>query len=208
MFLPSDKAMKNERSPKVENFEPSMMNLPNFFSIVRIILIIPFALLLIHQRFGWALAIFLLASVSDILDGLLARMLRQRTPLGAFLDPAADKLLIVTAILLLAFLKLFPGWLAVVVIGRDLMICLGLIILSRASISIEIRPSFAGKVTTALQLAAVIATLLNASGIPLTFLNNLAFWGAATATVVSGIQYFRKGIRALALKKKSLGKAR
>ena len=201
--------MKAEkRIPDHENFRPSIMNLPNFFSIVRIILIVPFAFLLIQRQFGWAFAIFLLASASDVLDGLLARMLRQRTPLGAFLDPAADKLLIVTAFLLLAFLKLLPGWLVVIVIGRDLMICLGLVILSRISISMEIRPSFAGKVTTATQLSAVIVTLLTASGFPLTFLNNLFIWGAATATVVSGIQYFSKGIRALALKKRSLGKAR
>ncbi len=196
------------RIPDHKNIAPSMMNLPNFFSIFRIVLIIPFAFLLIHERFGWAFAIFLLASASDALDGLLARMLRQRTPLGAFLDPAADKLLIVTAFILLAFLKLLPGWLAVIVIGRDLMICLGLLILSRASISLEIGPSFAGKVTTALQLSAVIVTLFIASGFPLTFLNNLVFWGAGTATVVSGIQYFNKGIRAFTLKKRSLGKGR
>ena len=189
-----------------ENFGPSMMNLPNFFSIVRIVLIIPFTFLLIHKQFGWAFTIFLLASASDVLDGLLARMLRQRTPLGAFLDPAADKMLIVTAFLTLAFLKLLPVWLVVVVMGRDLMICLGLFILSRASISVEIKPSFAGKITTALQLSAVILTLLVASGFPLTFLKHWVFLGAATATVVSGIQYFSKGIRALALKKRSLTK--
>jgi cardiolipin synthase len=185
-----------------------MLNLPNFFSIVRIILIVPFSLLLIQQQHRWALLIFLLASASDALDGLLARVLRQRTPLGAFLDPAADKLLIVTAFLVLAFLKLLPGWLTIVVIGRDVMICLGLAILSRASISVEIRPSFAGKVTTGLQLGAVMVTLLIASGFSLIFLRDWIYWGAAIATVVSGIQYFSKGIRALSLKRRSLGKAR
>ena len=184
------------------------MNLPNFFSIVRIVLIIPFSLLLFYQQYRWAFVIFLLASVSDALDGLLARMLRQRTPLGAFLDPAADKLLIVTAFLVLSFLKLLPSWLAAIVIGRDLMICLGLAILSRASISLEIRPSFAGKVTTALQLGSVMITLLVASGFSLVFLKDWFFWGAATATVVSGIQYFRKGIRAFAMRKRSFGRAR
>ena len=106
-----------------------MLNLPNFISVARIILVPLFIILSINQEFGWAFFIFVVAAISDAVDGLLARLLQQRTVLGSYLDPAADKLLTTSAYVILAVLNIIPGWLAVIVVSRDVIIILGIMIL-------------------------------------------------------------------------------
>lgn len=106
-----------------------MLNLPNLLSIARIISIPLLIILLIDQLYCWALVVFIGAAVSDAVDGLLARLLHQRTVLGSYLDPAADKLLSASSFITLAILNILPGWLAVIVISRDVIICLGILIL-------------------------------------------------------------------------------
>ena len=170
-----------------------MLNLPNLLSITRIILILPFILLLVHQRYGWAVGVFVAAATTDAIDGALARVLRQRTQLGAYLDPAADKLLMTASFITLASLKLLPIWLTGLVILRDVIIVLGLIILRITSRSLEIRPSMASKLTTFFQLGTIGAAILFPSG----FLTDLFIASAAITTVISGLQYISKGIKIL-----------
>jgi cardiolipin synthase len=172
-----------------------MLNLPNFLSVARILFVPLFTILLINQLFEWALLVFLAAAVSDAVDGLLARLLQQRTILGSYLDPAADKLLTASSFITLAILSILPGWLAVVVISRDVIICLGIMILHWTSHALEIRPSLASKITTVLQFCTVIVALLSKHPFFISFLIDFLIWATAVATVVSGLQYIGKGIK-------------
>ena len=172
-----------------------MLNFPNLLSITRIILILPFILLLANQLYGWALGVFIAAALTDALDGTLARILGQRTALGAYLDPAADKLLMTAAFITLVILQLLPGWLAVLVILRDVIIVLGLIFLRAASRSPEIRPSVASKLTTLFQLGTIGAALLFQPIFPLPALIDLFIAVTAITTAISGLQYVGKGLK-------------
>ena len=171
-----------------------MLNLPNLLSITRIILIVPFILFLIHQRYGWAIGVFIAAAATDAIDGALARLLRQRTQLGAYLDPAADKLLMTASFITLSVLQFLPVWLTVLVILRDVIIVLGLIFLRLTSHPPEIRPSIASKLTTILQLATIAAALISPWGLP-PVLKNLFIGLTAVATIISGLQYILKAFR-------------
>lgn len=172
-----------------------MINIPNLLSIGRILCVPLFVILLLQRFYGWALFTFVAASISDALDGLLARTLNQKTVLGSYLDPAADKLLNASSYTILAVMGLLPSWLAVIVVSRDVIICLGLMILFLTSHSPEIRPSLISKLTTTFQLCTVIFTLWSVCVAPLP--NFLAFliWATALGTVVSGLQYIFRGIR-------------
>jgi cardiolipin synthase len=172
-----------------------MLNLPNFLSVGRIILVPLFVILSINQDFGWALLIFVVAAISDAVDGLLARLLQQRTVLGSYLDPAADKLLTASAYVILAILNILPGWLAVIVISRDVIIILGIMILFLTSHPLEIRPSLASKFTTMLQFCTVVSTLVSKYAFQVPFLIDFLIWGTAVATVISGLQYIGRGVR-------------
>lgn len=172
-----------------------MLNLPNFISVARIILVPLFIILSINQDFGWALFIFVVAAISDAVDGLLARLLQQRTVLGSYLDPAADKLLTTSAYVIFAILNIIPGWLAVIVVSRDVIIILGIMILFLTSHSLEIRPSIASKLTTILQFATVVSALLSKYTFQVPWLFDFLIWGTAVATVVSGMHYVGRAIK-------------
>ncbi|MBW2175094.1 MAG: CDP-alcohol phosphatidyltransferase family protein [Deltaproteobacteria bacterium] len=98
------------------------MNIPNTLTLLRILLTPLFAIFLIKHLFDFALLVFAIAALSDGVDGFIARVFRQKTTLGAFLDPAADKLLLVTAFVTLAIQEQIPSWLSVLVITRDVII--------------------------------------------------------------------------------------
>ena len=172
-----------------------MLNFPNFFSISRIILILPFIILLINQLYAWALTVFIIAALTDAVDGILARVLHQRTVLGSYLDPAADKILMAASFGSLAILEFLPGWLAGFVIGRDVMIVLGLLILRLTSHPLEVHPSLASKLTTIFQLVTVAIILFFQLGFSIPSLRHLLVWGTAIVTVISGLQYIGNGIR-------------
>ena len=173
-----------------------MLNLPNLLSLTRIILIIPFILLLIHQRYEWAIGVFIAAAATDGIDGALARLLHQRTVLGSYLDPAADKILMTASFIALSVLQFLPVWLTVLVILRDVIIVLGLIVLRVMSHPLEIRPSIASKLTTIFQLATIGAGLLTPWEFP-PALKSLFIAVTAIATVISGLQYVAKGFKIL-----------
>ena len=175
------------------------MNIPNFLSLLRIILVPLLVIFLINKAFLNALILFTALGVTDALDGFLARILKQQTVLGSYLDPIADKILITSCFLALAILKVIPGWLAVIVISRDVIILLGISVLSIMSVSFEIQPLFVSKVTTALQIAAVFfamvfKTLPGSLMIDQVWLITL-YWLTALFTIVSGFQYVARGFR-------------
>ena len=136
------------------------MNLPNFLSLLRIILVPVIIIFLIQEEYTDALITFTIAGLTDIFDGLLARALNCQTKLGAFIDPMADKLLLASSFVSLSVVGLIPSWLTVIVISRDFIIVLGMVILSMMSIEYEIKPAFISKVTTAFQLATIFFALL------------------------------------------------
>ena len=176
------------------------MTVPNAITILRILLVPPFMIYLLRGQYGGALAIFILAAISDFVDGYVARRFKQRTSLGAFMDPLADKLLAGTAFVLLAVQQIIPDWLAVVVISREFVIVGGLSLLSILGADIRISPSRTGKVNTAVQLTTICLCLLvhaESLSLPPFFHDRLEVLYLITGatTVVSGFQYLRQGLR-------------
>jgi len=172
------------------------MNLPNSLTVLRILLIPFFIGFLTYGHYQWALWTLLGAGVTDILDGVIARMANQRTKLGAYLDPLADKLLLTSAFVTLSVLHLVPGWVAIVVVSRDLIIVAGTLLLHVTQTPIEVVPTALGKGTTLVQLSyLVLALALIAFQKDVRQLMPLLVL-MLTLTIVSGLQYVYRGIRA------------
>lgn len=173
------------------------MNIPNILTLLRIIMVPVIVILLIQGSFLKALLVFMAAGLTDILDGFLARVLHQQTELGAYLDPIADKALLISSFVTLSVLHIIPGWLAVLVISRDLFILLGIAVLSMMSISVEIRPALVSKVTTALQLITILLSLsaLCLPGVIREMWLLPFYWATAFVTIVSGLNYMARGMK-------------
>ncbi len=173
------------------------MNIPNLLTLLRIIMVPVIVILLIQGSFLKALIVFIAASLTDALDGFLARVLHQQTVLGSYLDPIADKALLASSFVTLSVLHIIPGWLTVIVISRDFIILLGISVLSIMSFSVEIRPLFISKITTAVQLTTVLLALFARclpEGVPPMWLQTL-YWATALFTIVSGLQYMSRGLK-------------
>ncbi len=173
------------------------MNIPNFLSLLRIILVPVIVIFLTQGEYFNALIVFIVAGITDALDGTMARLLNAQTKLGSYLDPIADKLLLATSFVTLAILGIIPSWLTVIVMSRDFIILLGIAILSLMSVTFEIKPALIGKVTTALQIGTIFLALLdNAVTNDVSYNWNLAlFWVTALFTVASGLVYIIRGIK-------------
>jgi CDP-diacylglycerol--glycerol-3-phosphate 3-phosphatidyltransferase len=170
------------------------MNIPNSITIFRIILIPVFVLALLPQiPYGsyLATAIFIVAALTDSLDGYLARKWKQVTKLGIILDPLADKLLITAALISLVELQVIPGWVAIMIIGREFAVS-GLRTV-KAERGVIIPASRIGKIKTITQVVAV-AWLLLENNLP--FLDGLnmgvtVMYVALIITILSGVKYFK-----------------
>lgn len=173
------------------------MNLPNSLTIIRVLLIPVFVILIMNRSFGWALVTFAIAGITDGLDGLLARLTHAKTDLGAFLDPIADKLLLIAAYLTLAIVEVLPGWLSVIVITRDVIILLGILVIMLISQPPQIRPTFISKMTTAVQIVTVLLALLTGYHSLFRPLTTAAVYGTTFLTILSGIHYIYVGIQIL-----------
>lgn len=187
-------------SPKPRGFRrrPKLtINIPNILTVLRILLVPLFVIFLIRNLNGYALLVFVLAGVSDGLDGLIARAMNQRSELGAILDPIADKLLLTAAYITLGILHTIPGWLVVVVISRDVIIATGIAVLTFTRVPFEIRPSLVSKWTTALQVITIAFTLLNLQADWADPAQQSLFWGTAAITVLSGLHYTYVGLHIL-----------
>lgn len=136
----------------------------NQLTLLRIVLIPPFVILLLYGYRGWALLTFLTAGVTDVFDGLIARKTGQRTTLGAWLDPMADKLLLVTMFVMLTLPDIgsanrLPLWFTVLVLSRDIAIVLTVAVVNLAVGPRTFRPSIFGKVATATYILTGVVTL-------------------------------------------------
>ncbi|MDX9745208.1 MAG: CDP-alcohol phosphatidyltransferase family protein [Syntrophales bacterium] len=173
------------------------MNIPNLLTLLRILLVPLIVIFLIDGEYIKALIIFSISGVTDALDGFLARLLRQRTILGAYLDPIADKALLITCFLTLAIEKIIPGWLTVVVISRDVIILVGISVLFMMSVPFDIKPILVSKITTTLQIITVLLVLVLKSlpeAIDFSWILFL-YWLTALFTIVSGLRYIVVGMR-------------
>ena len=173
------------------------MNLANKISIARIILIPFFIAAITYSKLDIALIFFLLAIVSDGVDGLIARSMKQKTRLGTMLDPLADKFLLISAYICLsiattvpAYLKL-PPYVPIIVISRDAIIVLGSVVVLIITGDIKAAPRWPGKLTTFFQMMTIVSILLK-------FTHSHILWNVATVlTVISGVDYVIKGSRLL-----------
>ncbi len=177
--------------------------IPNGITLIRLAAIPFFALAVVSSNHRWALVIFVLAGLSDAVDGLLARQLGMRSLLGAYLDPIADKALLVTAYVVLTWPNpgavTIPLWLTVLALSRDLLIVLVALTLYLAADIRSFPPSVLGKITTFFHIVTVGMVLFaNVGGIPEPLLL-ACFYVALGFTVLSGVDYIRRAARQVEL---------
>ena len=172
-----------------------VLNLPNTLTVARIVIIPMFITALIYRRPHYALYLFALAAITDLLDGFLARVTNQKTVLGTFLDPLADKFLLVSSFILFSVYGWVPLWLTITVISRDLIVVIGWFLLYMITHNAKVEPVFSGKAAIAMQLITLTLVLLSIT-LP-SFRPPLDFLFAVTAalTALSGLQYIYKGLR-------------
>ena len=167
----------------------------NQLTILRIVLIPAFVLLVVYGRLGAALLVFMTAGATDALDGLIARRAGQRTSLGAWLDPMADKLLLVTTFIVLTLPAIpltnhLPLWLTVVVISRDVVILAVVAIVNLAIGPRTFRPSMLGKATTAVFILTAVAIMYFNYRRETSLLVDIGIWLSLGLTLVSSADYF------------------
>ncbi len=170
------------------------LTLANQLTLLRMFLIPAFVILVVYGYLGWALTVFVTAGLTDALDGVIARRSGQRTNLGAWLDPMADKLLLVTVFVVLTLPGLnlanrLPVWLTVLMISRDVGIVLTVAIVSFALGPRTFRPSAFGKAATAVYIVtAVVAMFFNYLGYHSRWVD-AAIWISLAITLASGVDY-------------------
>jgi cardiolipin synthase len=171
------------------------LTIPNLITLFRIILTPLFIIFLIQGNYRKALVVFILAGVSDLADGLIARTWHQKSRLGSYLDPLADKLLMAASFVTLSIYHQIPSWLTVVVLSRDVILAVGVVIFRLADIPLVVRPSLAGKWTTTFQLLTVGFVLLSKIWAFPPLVLPVFFWITGALTTISGLQYFYRGIK-------------
>ncbi|MBI5136944.1 MAG: CDP-diacylglycerol--glycerol-3-phosphate 3-phosphatidyltransferase [Nitrospirae bacterium] len=171
------------------------MNLPNILTILRILMVPLFVYLLVYGYTGWALVVFVTAGLTDALDGAIARMWNQQTELGRYLDPLADKMLLIAAFVCLGTLDWLPFWVLLVVISRDVILVLGTVVMHLTQGHFDVTPSLLGKGTTVAQLALVVLTLMRVNGAQVGPWHVAVLWLAVAVTVASGLHYLYRGVR-------------
>jgi cardiolipin synthase len=173
-----------------------MLNLANCLTLFRILTIPIFLELLVYHFYWEALLVFAIGGFTDFFDGFVARRMNQQTALGAYLDPVADKLLVVTSFVMLGVIGGLPVWLTVLVVARDVLILVGFgLIYVLVEERLEVRPSRIGKWSTTLQLLTLAVALLrlhNAELVDERILDGFVL-ASALATVASGLQYLYRG---------------
>ena len=171
---------------------------PNQLTLLRL-LFIPFIVIsILDENYRWALGLFMLAGLSDFLDGILARALQQKTALGMLLDPIADKLLLSTLFLVLSLAHKIPWKVTVLVFSRDLCIIATCALVWATTSIRDFPPSFFGKANTTAQIIAVFFVLLDevAPAPWILLCKQVGLWATLVLTVLSGIHYiFRLGRR-------------
>ncbi len=173
-----------------------LRHLPNLISVARIILVGPVAWSLLNERFGLAIWLFLVAGASDGLDGFLAKRFGWSSRLGGILDALADKLLLTSTFFCLWWLGVFPWWLVLSILARDLVIVVGATVYNFRIETVQPAPTLVSKLNTFLQiaLAAVGVIKLGFGGIPGWIMQTL-IWSVMLTVLLSGAGYIREWTR-------------
>jgi len=170
------------------------LTLANQLTLMRLALVPAFVILVLYGRLGWALAAFVTAGITDGLDGLIARWTNSRTALGAFLDPMADKLLLVSAFVVLSLpgiglVNRIPVWLTVLVISRDVAIVATVAIVSLTLGPRTFPPSVYGKIATAIYIVTIAVVLLFNFLKQASVVVDIMVWVSLAITLLSGFHY-------------------
>ncbi len=184
------------------------LTLANALTILRMVCIPFFIMAVGYNRAGWALGLFVLAGITDLLDGLIARVWKQQTHLGAVLDPMADKLLLTSAFVMLALpdgtrafpdlvlVNRVPVYLVIITISRDVFISLISLVMYMTQGQTRFPPTALGKVTTTVQILTVAIVLLgNLLGTPSLLLVPSLVWACLAMTLASGMHYIYRATR-------------
>lgn len=172
------------------------MNLPNVITLMRLLSVPLIVSLILSHQLMLALVVFTLAGLSDALDGFIARVFKSRTTLGAYLDPIADKALLVGVYVALGHTGLVDLWVVVLVVFRDVLIIGGILLLFVFQSSVEMKPHIISKINTVVQLGFAFFVLAQGEsmlGIP--HLTQFFGYIVALTTVLSGFIYVRMGFK-------------
>jgi len=140
-----------------------ILTVPNQITLLRLGFLPIFLALISYERYRWALLVLVVAGLSDGIDGLLARKLNQRSSLGAYLDPIADKLLLSSSFVILAFKTRLAWWLTIIVLSRDILILIVAVVILLISGYRPFPPSIFGKLTTLFEITLVFTVVLTAA---------------------------------------------
>jgi cardiolipin synthase len=164
---------------------------PNQITFLRLGFLPIFLILIAYEHYRWALLVLVVAGLSDGIDGVLARILNQRSALGAYLDPIADKLLLSSSFVILAFKKELAWWLTILVLSRDVLILIVAVVILLVSGYRPFPPSIYGKLTTASELVLVFLVVLGAAypNYRVEGLNHFLVYAVTVLSVVSGFHY-------------------
>jgi cardiolipin synthase len=175
------------------------MTLPNLITIARL-LIVPLVIMMIGQgRWATAFVLFVVAGVSDAVDGFIAKRFDMRSEFGAYIDPLADKALLVSLYVTLPIIGVLPGWLAIVIVSRDIMIIAAIMVSWLMDRPVEIKPLAISKLNTAVQIAFASLVLgKKAFGLDLNAFDTAAMWAVVVLTVASVAAYLAKWLRHMA----------
>jgi cardiolipin synthase len=205
MTTPATRKIESEQSEN-DPQRARVWTVANAITFMRIGLLFYFLYLVKADRYGLAIIIFLIAGLTDFADGFVARRFNQYTALGRFLDPAADKLLTTAAYIVMAlphkdFVPI-PIWLAVAVVGRDVLILLGSLVVYLLTRYKEFKPTLLGKINTFLEIGLIFWYLV---------FNHFRFWIpllpvlydiVIVSVIITGIEYVTQGIRVLSASRK------
>jgi cardiolipin synthase len=173
-----------------------MLTLPNFLTLLRIIAVPVFLILVSDRRYGAAVALFLAAGITDTVDGVLARLTNSYSELGASLDPLADKLLLVSSFVSLAWLNAIPVWLMILVLTRDVVILAGYLAIYFVSTPIAVHPTAVGKLNTFMEMTTIGFVLIGLArpDIPIAAVNLVTWYITGATTTISGVHYVYSGL--------------
>lgn len=172
-----------------------ILNIPNTLTMARIVLIPLFVTSVIYNRYDYALLLFVVAALTDMFDGMIARVKSQKTPFGSFLDPMADKFLLMTSFILFSMYDKVPKWLTIIVISRDIIVVTGWVILYLITHTAKVEPTLIGKTAITCQLLLICYILVDINLPSLPDIHPLLIWITAVFTILSGLHYIYRGLR-------------
>ncbi|MDQ6956042.1 MAG: CDP-alcohol phosphatidyltransferase family protein [Mariprofundaceae bacterium] len=166
-----------------------LLNVPNVLTLARIIMTPVIVYMVLSEQAWFALALMVVAGVTDMLDGAIARYFNLRTTVGAYLDPMADKIMLISLFVTLFIVGQVPLFVFLAIIFRDLIIVLGAITYEIVTHRLTMQPSFISKVTTFMQIVYVVLLLLNMAMVIPDMLLQISMWITFVLTCASGLHY-------------------